>query len=704
MIRAQKLKSVFSTIGVFIGVTFLIGAWSVVNGMNRYMTEKFAGTLVGVNTFHLRRSPNVNFDVQDSVWRSWRRRPRIKFADANAVTKSLTVPVVTAWYSEDRGSVEYNGKVAKDITLEGATERYFDIMNLTIGDGRPFTPQESKAGTTVVVLGYDLAHKLFPDLNPIGHNVRIHGIPYRVIGVVERQGNLLGISLDKFVVAPALSPIQREVNPPGVVDALIVKANSEPEMREAMNQAEAVMRSRRHLRPRQDDNFAMETSEGVLDFWNKLSRILYAVGPGGPTPSPPCARSDPVTPLLEGVGIALESLRAHKARAALTILGVAIGVMVVMVIGAIVSGFNKGVADMLEQSGPKTFWVGRFFSGCVNISDGSDEMSPWRHNPPNPLANAQAIARLPRVSWVALDEGGQADVTFGAKTQHSVRIFGRSAAWPNVAGGDVSPGRSFTEVEDAAAAQVAVVNQKLAELLFDRIDPIGQRIHIQGVPYTVIGVFNPPPQLFGGQPSPEAIIPHGALIKYVRYWKCWMDLLVGPAPAATTAEAMEDVTEALRLRRHLRPGQDNNFAVVSQEKFLEKLNSMTLIIRFVLFILSAVGLIVGGVGVIAIMMISVTERTREIGVRKALGATRREILWQFLVEAATPTLVGGVVGMIGGGLAAVVLALATPIPAHVPLGSVVVALIVAALTGVLFGLYPASRAARLDPVEALRYE
>jgi putative ABC transport system permease protein len=411
-----------------------------------------------------------------------------------------------------------------------------------------------------------------------------------------------------------------------------------------------------------------------------------------------------VTPLLEGVGIALESLRAHKGRAALTILGVAIGVMVVMVIGAIISGFNKGVADMLEQSGPKTFWVGRFFSGGVNISDGSDEMSPWRHNPPISVADAQSISRLTSVSWVALDEGGQADVTFGAKIQHSVRIFGRSAAWPNVAGGDVSPGRSFTEVEDAAADQVVVVNQKLAELLFDQIDPIGQRIHIQGVPYTVIGVFNPPPQLFGGQPSPEAIVPHSALVKYVRYWKGWMDLLVGPTPAATTAQAMEDVTQALRIRRHLRPGQDNNFAVVSQERFLEKLNSMTLIIRFVLFILSAVGLLVGGVGVIAIMMISVTERTREIGVRKALGATRREILWQFLVEAATLTLVGGIVGMIGGGLVALLLALATPIPAHVPLGSIVAALVIAALTGIIFGLYPASKAARLDPVEALRYE
>ena len=408
--------------------------------------------------------------------------------------------------------------------------------------------------------------------------------------------------------------------------------------------------------------------------------------------------------MLEGVGIALESLRAHKARAALTILGVAIGVMVVMVIGAIISGFNKGIADMLEQSGPKTFWVGRFFQGGVNVSDGSDEMSPWRRNPPMSLEDARVIEQLPSVSWLALDEGGQADVSFGSKTQHSVRVYGRSAAWPNVAGGDVSPGRSFTEVEEAAAAQVAVVNQKLAELLFDQIDPIGQRVHIQGVPYTVIGVFNPPPQLFGGQPSPEAIIPHAALVKYVQYWKGWMDFLVGPAPAATTAQAMEDVTEALRLRRHLRPGQDNNFAVVSQEKFLESLNSTTLLVRIVMLALSAVGLLVGGVGVIAIMMISVTERTREIGVRKALGATRREILWQFLVEAATLTLVGGIVGMIAGGLVALVLAVATPVPAHVPLGSIVAALAAAALTGIVFGLYPANKAARLDPVEALRYE
>ncbi len=279
-IRAQKLKSGFSLIGVFIGVTFLIGAWSIVNGMNRYMVEKFAGTLVGVNTFHVRKRPNFTPNVSDSMWRSWARRPRISFGDADAVTHGITLPVLSAWWSEDRGAIEYGSKKAKDVSLQGATERYFDIRNIKIGEGRAFTSQEAKAGAAVLVMGFDLAAKLFEGRDPIGKSVRIHGIPYRVIGVAERRGNLLGISLDKFVVAPAQSPIQREVNPPGVIDALMVKANSDGEMRDAMDQTEGIMRSRRHLRPTQDDNFVLETSAGVLDFWGKINRILLAVGPG----------------------------------------------------------------------------------------------------------------------------------------------------------------------------------------------------------------------------------------------------------------------------------------------------------------------------------------------------------------------------------------------------------------------------------------
>jgi putative ABC transport system permease protein len=280
MIRAQKLKSGFSLIGVFIGVASLIGAWSIVNGVNRYMTEKFAQTLFGVNTFQLRRRPIFTPNVPDSVWRAWRRRPRIQFSDAEAVTAALTVPVITAWQSSENVSVFYADKEARDIELTAASERYFDIKNLRIASGRAFTAQENRSGVPVAVLGDAVAKRLFVDRTPLERNVRIGGTAYRVIGVVEKQGSVLGFPLDRFVVVPAHSPAQNLVNPPGILDALLVKASSEVEMREAMEQAEGVMRSRRHLRPRQDDNFVLDTSEGVQQFWAGISRILIVVLPG----------------------------------------------------------------------------------------------------------------------------------------------------------------------------------------------------------------------------------------------------------------------------------------------------------------------------------------------------------------------------------------------------------------------------------------
>ena len=278
-IRSQKLKSVFSIIGVFIGVMFLIAVVSVVEGMNRYMTDKFAGTILGVNTFRVRQFPDVALgNVTDSMWRSWMRRPRVTYEDARAVMHSVTVPVVAAWESSTRGTLTAGRRTAKDVQVTAATELYFEIRSLTIEQGRAFTGQEVQAGMPVLVLGHDLAEKLFEGQDPIGREVKIFEIPYRVIGVVEKQGNLFGLSLDKFAVAPASAPLKRFVNPPRVVDALAVKANSQAEMREAMTQAEAVMRSRRHLRPRQADDFALETADEVLDFWGKISGILnYAL-------------------------------------------------------------------------------------------------------------------------------------------------------------------------------------------------------------------------------------------------------------------------------------------------------------------------------------------------------------------------------------------------------------------------------------------
>jgi len=410
-----------------------------------------------------------------------------------------------------------------------------------------------------------------------------------------------------------------------------------------------------------------------------------------------------VRPFVEGVGIALASLRAHKVRAALTILGVAIGVMVVIVIWAVISGFNKGLSDMLASLGPKTFYVGRFWGGAQH--EDSDDPNPWRRRPPLTIAEAERLEALPTIKFVVVDENGSGDVEYGGRRYSTVSIQGRDADWPKVAGGDIFPGRSFSHLEDAANSRVVVVNEKLAALLFGRdLEPVGRRIKIAKLPYEVIGVYNPPTGLFGEGDQAEAFIPYGTLIKYVPYFPGWLDFFVAPEDSVSVERAIDDVTVALRSMRGLRPRDRNNFDAVTQERYLQAVNSMTVMFKILMVSLSMAGLMVGGVGVVAIMMISVTERTREIGVRKALGATRRTILWQFLVEAATLTLVGGAIGLVVGGAIAYLVGALTPVPAYVPLMSVVIALGAAAVTGLLFGIYPASKAARLDPVEALRYE
>ncbi|HEX2647191.1 MAG TPA: ABC transporter permease, partial [Candidatus Dormibacteraeota bacterium] len=280
-IQAQKLKSAFSIIGVFIGVMFLIAVVSVVQGMNRYMTDKFAGTILGVNTFRLRQFPDVQLgNVTDSTWRIWRRRPRVTYEDAQAVVRGVTVPVVAAWESSTRTALTAGRKTAKDIQVTAATEHYFEIRSLELERGRAFTAQEVEVGAPVLVLGHELADKLFEDQDPLRREIKIFGLPYRVIGVVEKQGNLFGLSLDKFAVAPASAPLKRYVNQPRVVDAVAMKAGTLPEMREAMDQAEAIMRNRRHLRPRQADDFTLETADEVLDFWGKISRVLFVALPG----------------------------------------------------------------------------------------------------------------------------------------------------------------------------------------------------------------------------------------------------------------------------------------------------------------------------------------------------------------------------------------------------------------------------------------
>jgi putative ABC transport system permease protein len=411
---------------------------------------------------------------------------------------------------------------------------------------------------------------------------------------------------------------------------------------------------------------------------------------------------------LEGAAIALDSLRANKVRAALTISGVAVGVFVVVAMGATVHGIRMSFQKDMDEFGTSTFQVRRRNPG-FNACNPTDDDCPDRRFPGITIAEWKAIQQLPEVDHAMAWLFGGGTATYRDRLVKNVGYDAQSTEWIYTDQADIFPGRTFTGAEHDAAAQVTLVNKKLADELFGDSDPIGKEIDLNGTRFQVIGVFHTKAgflkSLDGrGPDTPRMIIPMMTAWRRLEVWRRSMMLMVKPKADVPRDAAMDAVTATLRGMRGLRPRDINSFFLVGQDKMMETFNSLFGAIFMVGLGLSAVGLMVGGVGVVAIMMISVTERTREIGVRKALGATRATILWQFLVEAMTLTSLGAGIGLVLGGLLAWVIRSNTTVPASVPFSAVVSSLVAAALTGVVFGMLPATRASKLDPVEALRHE
>ncbi len=281
MIRANKMRAFFTVLGTVVGVTFLIAVITLITGMDSYMKEDFAGKVYGFNSVMLRRRPSVTMSDDPELRRTWRRRPRLTFDDAAWIGERMQTPGILSINSENSGRVDGpGGRTLQGVRVAGASATYFTARDMGVERGRVFSQQEADRGVPVVVVGKDVADKLFEGRTPLGKSVRVQGFPYRVIGVLEKQGSLFGMSMDNVVIAPARSRVNGFVNPHNVVDEITFKVADASLVPRAVAEMEGWMRIRHRLRPGEANDFEVETADESLSFWNKISQYMLIALPG----------------------------------------------------------------------------------------------------------------------------------------------------------------------------------------------------------------------------------------------------------------------------------------------------------------------------------------------------------------------------------------------------------------------------------------
>ena len=423
--------------------------------------------------------------------------------------------------------------------------------------------------------------------------------------------------------------------------------------------------------------------------------------------------------LQEIMVMAVTTIRTQKMRSGLTILGIVIGITAIVGMTSLIRGFDESLRDSIREIGPETIFIAQF-SG-FSLMSGAD-FNELLKRPTLTPADARAIERqaesIAHVN-ITIGEGGGPGSTrsrlfYGGERTKLIGITGTTHNFPDVFHVTVEQGRFFTEGEVSHRRRVVVLGQTPYQALFPNVDPIGKTVRIGNQPYTVIGVIGPRPglgQLDAGQDD-IALIPHSAHQKQfgVRYTRSrrgrlqFLMIAAVPYEGVAREDAMRDVTEVMRIRHGLRLDEPNDFDIITQDAALRLWDQISSATFLALVAISSIALLVGGIGVMAIMTISVKERTREIGTRKAIGARRREILWQFLLEAVFLTAIGGVLGIVFGSGIGLGVHYATEFPVSLPWWSFAIGIGFSATVGIVFGIVPAVRASGLDPIEALRYE
>jgi len=408
--------------------------------------------------------------------------------------------------------------------------------------------------------------------------------------------------------------------------------------------------------------------------------------------------------LQENLKLAMDTVRSHKMRSGLTMLGVFVGTITLMAIGSILTGMNKRVVDELEGFGTNTIFVYKFQPG-IHVGGLSKEE---RLRKPISDANIEAVrADCTACSSISpeafLDWGTPIKALRKGHEVDQVDFSGVESSYPEVNNETVDRGRFFTPTEDQHRDMVVVIGSDIATNLFPDEDPVNQEMTIDGHTFRVIGVFAKRKTAGGDQANTQLKVPYHTFAKL--YPSAKEHFFSAAARPGMMNEAMDEIRVALRRSRHDKWNAPDSFGMATADSIIAQFHDITAKIALVIVIIASIGMLIGGVGVMNIMLVSVTERTREIGVRKAIGARRADIIQQFLSEAVFLTGSGGLLGIIGGWLISLLLNVALPsLPSSVPLWAVVVGFSVSVFIGVFFGLFPAVKAAKLDPVDALRYE
>jgi putative ABC transport system permease protein len=405
-------------------------------------------------------------------------------------------------------------------------------------------------------------------------------------------------------------------------------------------------------------------------------------------------------PLREPIGVALETLVAHKMRSFLMLLGIILSVATLIVVIALISGVNQYIANKVANLGSNAFTVMRY----PIITEMEEMVKAMRRNKLVTWDDYEALRenlKLPQRVGAEVWSSGKSRV--GSLTIQDTSIRGVSANMGDIDAQEMSDGRYITEADENSRAMVAVIGADLATKLFPSLDPVGHEVMLDNRPFIVVGVAKAVGTVLGQSRDNFAYIPAETYIKiYGAYDGIWINV---QARGAEWMDRTQDETRVLmRARRHLSPNDTDSFGILDSETLMKLWNQLTGVIAMAMVGVVSVFLVIGGVVIMNVMLATVTERTREIGIRKALGASRRDILMQFLVEACVMSAMGGTIGVVIAYGICLLAKATTSIPMHVPISAVIIAELISAAVGIFFGVYPARKAAMLEPIEALRTE